>query len=41
MTNFQLLLPEFKLLYEPPKGTEQLVHSDPRTSCPSKYRTRQ
>lgn len=33
MTNFQFLLPEFKPLYEPAKGAEQLVHSDPRACC--------
>ena len=30
MTNFQFLQPEFKPLYEPAKGAEQRVHSDPR-----------
>lgn len=33
MSNFQFLLPEFKPLYEPAKGAEQLVHSDPRACC--------
>ncbi|TAM62028.1 MAG: DUF4145 domain-containing protein [Rhodanobacter sp.] len=33
MTNFQFLLPEFKPLYEPARGAEQLVHSDPRACC--------
>jgi type I restriction enzyme R subunit len=33
MTNFQFLQPEFKPLYEPAKGAEQLVHSDPRACC--------
>jgi type I restriction enzyme, R subunit len=33
MTNFQFLHPEFKPLYEPAKGAEQLVHSDPRACC--------
>ncbi len=33
MTNFQFLLSEFKPLYEPAKGAEQLVHSDPRACC--------
>ncbi|QOW20225.1 DEAD/DEAH box helicase family protein [Lysobacter ciconiae] len=33
MTNFQFLLPEFKPLYEPATGAEQLVHSDPRACC--------
>ena len=33
MTNFQFLLPEFKPLFEPAKGAEQLVHSDPRACC--------
>lgn len=32
MTNFQFLTPEFKPLYEPAKGAEQLVHSDPRAA---------
>ena len=30
MTNFQFLQSEFKTLYEPAKGAEQLVHSDSR-----------
>lgn len=33
MTNFQFLHSEFKPLYEPAKGAEQLVHSDPRACC--------
>lgn len=33
MTNFQFLHPEFKPLYEPAKGAEQLVYSDPRACC--------
>lgn len=33
MTNFQFLHPEFKPLFEPAKGAEQLVHSDSRASC--------
>jgi type I restriction enzyme R subunit len=33
VTNFQFLLPEFKPLYEPAKGAEQLVYSDPRACC--------
>lgn len=33
MTNFQFLQPEFKPLYEPARGAEQLVHSDPRACC--------
>lgn len=33
MSNFQFLLAEFKPLYEPAKGAEQLVHSDPRACC--------
>src|SRR5690606_18829202 len=33
MTNFQFLQPEFKPLYEPAKGAEQLIHSDPRACC--------
>jgi type I restriction enzyme R subunit len=33
MTNFQFLKSEFKPLYEPAKGAEQLVHSDPRACC--------
>ncbi|WP_396617308.1 DEAD/DEAH box helicase family protein [Lysobacter soli] len=33
MTNFQFLQTEFKPLYEPAKGAEQLVHSDPRACC--------
>ena len=32
MTNFQFLTPEFKTLFEPAKGAEQLVHSDPRAA---------
>jgi type I restriction enzyme R subunit len=33
VTNFQFLLPEFKPLYEPARGAEQLVYSDPRACC--------
>jgi type I restriction enzyme R subunit len=33
MSNFQFLHAEFKPLYEPAKGAEQLVHSDPRACC--------
>lgn len=33
MTTFQFLHPEFRLLLEPAKGAEQLVHSDSRASC--------
>lgn len=33
MSNFQFLRAEFKPLYEPAKGAEQLVHSDPRACC--------
>jgi len=33
VSNFQFLFPEFKPLYEPAKGAEQLVHSDPRACC--------
>jgi type I restriction enzyme R subunit len=33
MTNFQFLQSEFRPLYEPAKGAEQLVHSDPRACC--------
>lgn len=33
MTNFQFLQSEFKPLFEPAKGAEQLVHSDPRACC--------
>jgi len=33
MTNFQFLQSEFKPLYEPAKGAEQLAHSDPRACC--------
>ncbi|MGC1550458.1 MAG: DEAD/DEAH box helicase family protein [Rhodanobacter sp.] len=33
MTNFQFLHPEFKPLFEPAKGAEQLVYSDPRACC--------
>lgn len=33
MANFQFLHSEFKPLYEPAKGAEQLVHSDPRACC--------
>ncbi len=30
MSNFQFLHAEFKPLFEPAKGAEQLVYSDPR-----------
>lgn len=33
MSNFQFLQAEFKPLFEPAKGAEQLVHSDPRACC--------
>jgi len=33
MTNFQFLHAEFKPLFEPAKGAEQLVYSDPRACC--------
>ena len=33
MTNFQFFHPEFKPLYEPAKGVEHLVYSDPRACC--------
>ena len=33
MSNFQFLHPEFKPLFEPARGAEQLVHSDPRACC--------
>lgn len=33
MTNFQFRLPEFKPLFEPAKGAEQRVYSDPRACC--------
>jgi len=33
MSNFQFLRAEFKALYEPACGAEQLVHSDPRACC--------
>jgi type I restriction enzyme R subunit len=33
MINLQFLLPEFKPLYEPGEGAEQLVYSDPRACC--------
>jgi len=33
MSNFQFLQAEFKPLYEPARGAEQLVHSDPRACC--------
>jgi len=33
MTNFQFLLSEFRPLYEPAKGAEQLAYSDPRACC--------
>src|SRR3546814_20564871 len=31
--NFEFLRAEFTSLYEPAKGAEQLVHSDPRACC--------
>lgn len=33
MSNFQFLQQEFKPLFDPAKGAEQLVHSDPRACC--------
>src|SRR5471030_2706079 len=33
MNNFEFLIPEFKTLFEPAKGAEQLVYSDPRACC--------
>lgn len=33
MSNFQFLHAEFKPLFEPARGAEQLVHSDPRACC--------
>ncbi|WP_129135437.1 DEAD/DEAH box helicase family protein [Luteimonas sp. YGD11-2] len=33
MTNFDFLQAEFKPLYEPARGAEQLVYSDPRACC--------
>lgn len=33
MANFQFLRSEFRTLYEPAKGAEQLVNSDPRACC--------
>ncbi len=33
MTNFQFLATEFKPLFEPARGAEQLVYSDPRACC--------
>lgn len=33
MSNFQFLQAEFKPLFEPACGAEQLVHSDPRACC--------
>lgn len=33
MSNFVFLIPEFKTLFEPAKGAEQLVYSDPRACC--------
>lgn len=33
MSNFKFLIPEFDTLFEPAKGAEQLVYSDPRASC--------
>ena len=33
MSNFQFLATEFKPLYEPAKGAEQLVRSDARACC--------
>ncbi|HZX15372.1 MAG TPA: hypothetical protein VFF22_00685 [Pseudomonas sp.] len=33
MSNFQFLTSEFKNLFEPAKGAEQLMYSDPRACC--------
>jgi len=33
VSNFQILLPEFKPLHELATGAEQLVQSDPRACC--------
>ncbi len=33
MSNFEFLKAEFKPLFEPARGAEQLVHSDPRACC--------
>jgi len=33
MSNFEFLIPEFKALFEPAKGAEHLVYSDPRACC--------
>ncbi|KGM52503.1 restriction endonuclease subunit R [Lysobacter concretionis Ko07 = DSM 16239] len=33
MSNFNFLRAEFKPIYEPARGAEQLVHSDPRACC--------
>ena len=33
MSNFQVLLPEFRALHEPAAGAEQLVQSDPRAAA--------
>lgn len=33
MSNFQFLATEFKPLFEPARGAEQLVYSDPRACC--------
>lgn len=33
MSNFQFLAAEFKPLFEPARGAEQLVYSDPRACC--------
>ncbi len=33
MTNFQFLQSQFKPLYEPANGAEQLVHFDPPACC--------
>ena len=33
MSNFEFLIPEFKTLFEPAKGAEQLVYADPRACC--------
>ena len=33
MSNFQFLRAEFKPLFEPARGAEHLVHSDPRACC--------
>ncbi len=33
MSNFEFLHAEFKPLFEPARGAEQLIHSDPRACC--------